>query len=105
MVERPVYVPCPISTCLIMTVTVLSGATRTKALGASTSLVAAAAREWPNQRNAMVSPSVARAAPCRKRRRSVRVASAIEGVIASAFHDAGCLMDGSADADIGGAAT
>src|SRR6266567_2128635 len=58
----------------------------------------------------MVNPAVAAAAPCRKRRRfglAVRTGllRAVECDIGSAFHDAGCLMDGSADADIGGAAT
>src|ERR1700730_19406589 len=59
----------------------------------------------------MVSPAVAAAAPCRKRRRfgravsAGRAAKAVERAMGSAFRSAGCLMDGSADADIGGTAT
>ena len=58
MVASPVWLPWPISMCLPTIVTVLSGAMRTKALGARTSSAAAA---WSSRRNPTTSAAPASA--------------------------------------------
>src|SRR3546814_8471893 len=112
-VARPVKVPWPNAMCLISTVTLLSGATRMKALGAKTPSAAAVSAAAaillpPAKAKPMTRPAPAAAEALRNCR---RLAGRTAGVVLESFasmgsglHELGRLVHGGADANVGGAA-